>query len=718
MAIRPSAPWHRQSYDSFMNERLPRLLGERLPLSGYRVEPAGPYACRVSVSVAAGGADVQVTYEDVPQPDADGVFELGGRRYVVVPTASCEDLAQARIRCVGDYLQELFDARLGTAPGDLPWDQALLRAMLPLDEWIAQFVTGKRWQDVSDVPPPMAQELDEQNWLARWGHLRRIAIPERKEVIHSGQIGRTCPFETPEGTNIGLVMSLAVGASIRDGRIVIDDDSPSAALGLTASMVPFLEHNDPNRQLMGVNMMRQAVTPDQPEPALVQTGHESDEAGFWCGRNLLTAYVSWGPATYEDAVVVSESAAQRLGYSGPLEVGDKLSNRHGAKGTVSQILPDDRMPHLADGTAADIIYNFIGLAARLNYGQVREAIEGRLARAAGKASVVPPFAAPSADDQRRRLRAAGLDKSGMEMLTDGRGGARLERPSTVGYVYWYKLRHLSIEALTASVSPQQRCMVQGQMEYFAMRDVGAFALVGETYGLRSVDHPDAAGLADRVAAGELVSAGAPSPKLMALAARLAAGGVAMTLAGDKLAFAFADPPHPIALAQPVPHPWLPRRELSAVGRIDGQPKLAEVEQANARLGRMVQSGAPAALHQAAREQLAAKVGEYLDGLFSRDRDRDVLRLSTRVMFSGKAVLSPSMDLTLEQVGVSEQIAWTLFGPLLRREGVAAADVEARSAAATAQLDALMSRTWIIVNRAPTIMPTGLLAFHPVRIPIA
>ena len=715
MAIHPNTPWHRQSYDSFMAERLPRLLAGRLPLSGYSVEPAGPYACTVRVSVAAGGADVQVAYENVPQPDGDGVFSLAGRQYVVVPTASGEDLAGAQVRCVGDYLQELFDARLGKAPGDLPWDQALLRAVLPLDEWIAQFVAGQRWQDATDVPPPMAQELDAQNWLARWAHLRRVAIPGRKDVIHPSQFGRTCPFETPEGANIGLVMTLAVGASIRDGRIVVDDESPPAALGLTASMVPFVEHNDSNHQLMGVNMMRQAVVPDQPEPALVQTGNEPDESGFWCGRNLLTAYVSWGPGTFEDAMVVSESAASRLGFAGPLQVGDKLSNRHGAKGTVSQILPDDRMPHLADGTPADVIYNFIGLAARLNYGQVREALEGRLARAAGKASIVPPFAAPSPDDQRRRLRSAGLDESGMEVLTDGRGGARLDRPSTVGYVYWYKLRHLSIEKLVASVGPQH-CMIQGQMEYFAMRDVGALGLIGETYGLRSVDHPDAAGLADRVAAGEAIAANEPSPKLTALTARLGAGGIAATLSGDKLTFAFADPPDPIRLAHPIPHPWLPRRELSTVGRLSGQPGLAEVEQANARLARLMASGAPAALHQSGREQLAAKVGEYLDGLFNRDRDRDVLRLWTRVQFSAKAVLSPAMGLTLEQVGVSDQIAWTLFGPLLRREGVSSAQVEARSDEAALKLDALMARTWVVLNRAPTMTPTALLAFHPVRIP--
>src|SRR5207245_2223867 len=112
-------------------------------------------------------------------------------------------------------------------------------------------------------------------------HLRRIVIPNRMRVITPGQFGRTCPIETPEGPNIGKFLVLAMGASIEDGRIVIRDGRPEAGLGMAASCVPLLEHNDTCRLLMGTNMMRQWLTPPEPEPALVQTGLEPELPGFW-----------------------------------------------------------------------------------------------------------------------------------------------------------------------------------------------------------------------------------------------------------------------------------------------------------------------------------------------------------------------------------------------------------------------------------------------------
>ncbi len=92
-------------------------------------------------------------------------------------------------------------------------------------------------------------------------------------------------------------------------------------------MIPLVEFDDANRALMGANMMRQWLRPADPEPALVQSGNEPDVADFWCGRNLLTAFVSCGGDTYEDGIVISRSAAAKLACTDPLIIGDKLSNR-------------------------------------------------------------------------------------------------------------------------------------------------------------------------------------------------------------------------------------------------------------------------------------------------------------------------------------------------------------------------------------------------------
>jgi DNA-directed RNA polymerase beta subunit len=173
-------------------------------------------------------------------------------------------------------------------------------------------------------------------------------------------------------------------------------------------MIPLLEHDDPFHLLMGTNMMRQWLPPSNPEPALVQTGNEPHRPDFWCGRNLLTAFVCWGEASFEEGLILSQSGAERLGDPDPVEPGDKLSNRHGIKGVVSQILPDDQMPHLADGTPVELIFHSSGLHARMNFGQLREALLGCVARSKGLPVIIPPFQAPGEDALRQRLIKNGL----------------------------------------------------------------------------------------------------------------------------------------------------------------------------------------------------------------------------------------------------------------------------------------------------------------------
>ncbi len=121
MTIDVSTPWHKASYDTFLNERLPALLAERLPLLSYAVESTGVYECRVAVTLGAHDDALDVAF-DLPQPDERGIFEIGGQRRVVIPTASRPELDQAEIRCVGEQLYDFVAARLGHAPADLPWD--------------------------------------------------------------------------------------------------------------------------------------------------------------------------------------------------------------------------------------------------------------------------------------------------------------------------------------------------------------------------------------------------------------------------------------------------------------------------------------------------------------------------------------------------------------------------------------------------------------------
>ncbi|MBI2303086.1 MAG: hypothetical protein HYU66_29615 [Armatimonadetes bacterium] len=681
-------PWHAASFDRFLRERLPQILAERLPLAGYRVAPPV-----VEVSVTADGGVVSAAY-NLPCPAAEGIFHTPRGPRVVPPIAAHDDLATAPVASVGEQLAAMVEARLGAAPAELPWDEALLRAWLPLDAWVAELLAN-------------AVPLDDRNPLARWTHLRRLRVatvgPDGP-VLRPGHFGRVCPVETPEGDNLGRWLVVARGASIADGRLVPAGDDPVAQLGLGASWIPFLNHDDGNRALMGANMMRQWLPPDEPDPALVRTGLEPDDPAVWCGRNLLTAFCSLGVDTFEDAIVVSASAAARLGAGGPLEPGDKLSTRHGTKGVVSRIYPDEAMPKLPDGTPVELVYSHIGCQTRLNHGQLLEAVAGRVARAEGAPLLAPPFGGPGPDELRERLRAAGLPAGGMETLTlDGR---ELELPTTVGWLYWGKLYHRA--AVAGGVNPGGHAgQRMGWLDHASLLDIGCRAIPAEWGGLAAAERDGAAELPARLAAGELEPLGPPTPWLAELTRRLAVAGIAAEVTERGLSFRMARPADGHELAEPVPHPWHRDELLTHLGPWRGDA-WDGVLAADDRLRRLRADGAPEVLLAPARQALAEAVG----WLFKRLVRREHLGTGDKVAFSGRAVVAPSGELRHDQVGLPPHLAWPLFGPLAQRRAGAAA-VEARDAAALEELRQVMGERWVVITRAPAVMHSAHLAFRPV-----
>ena len=717
--------WHKESFEELMKERLPELLADRVPLAGYHFESTGTYTCRVRVVIASTDGYVEVEYKDIPQPDTDGMFTLDGEPYVVVPTASTVELKQAKIECVGDQLYDYFKARIREAPPDLEWNTSLVRSWLPIDRWMGEFFSDTF----------TAQKLSRTNWLDKHTHLRRVRISQGSQVFSPGHFGRTCPFETPEGPNVGKILTIARGAEIRDGKLVIVDDSPEATLGLSAALIPFLEHNDPSRLLMGANMMRQWLSPSapetapvscpkgmsrvaaSPEPALVQTGYEPDVPDFWCGRNLLTAFISWGGETFEDGIIISESCAARLNFPYAIEPGDKISNRHGTKGVISRILPDDEMPHLADGTPVELVFSFGALHGRMNFGQIREAVMGRIARAKGEVAIVPPFQAPSADQLRERLQKVGLPEDGMETLTAGPNGKKLDRPSTVGWVYWGKTVHIALDKLKVSepIVHDEPIYHQGlgELEYYTLRNISAFETLREHFNTRAATRVEAETLPDRVTGGTVEQAGPPTPMFAKLRERLAAGGIHANSDDDKLTFQFARPiGNTLQLAQPVPHPWLHAQTIDEVGICEDVSEYRALADVNTRAERMFANDAPESLTLQTLKQLQTRLAEYFNALL---RPAD-MRFQARTLFSGRSVIVPDAELRADQVGIPEQMAWALFGPQVAKELGDPKEVQKQSQKATHLLDELMARSWVIVHRAPAFTPTAFVAFHPVRQP--
>jgi len=723
--VKHDAPWHLESYTNFINKLLPDLIASRLPLEAYSAT-IGDGVSEVELTV--GGISGRIA--GIPAPDNSGVFHLDKRPLAVVPLASCEELDVAVIRCVGEQALDFIEPRLGEAPSDLEWNDDVLRSWLPLDKWVTDFLNSE------------AQAVDTVNWIAGCEHLRRVKIDVprgQQRIAVKGQLGRACQIMTPEGPNIGIIRSLAIGAEIRDGRIVVTDDSPRAALSMTTACIPLLHHDDSNRSLMGANMMRQWIPTRNAEPAIVRTGGEPRVDGFWCGWNLLTAFVFWGPGTYEDGIILSESCAAKLGTDEPLEPGDKLSNRHGTKGVVGRILPDDRMPHLPDGTPVELVYSFIGLHTRMNCGQVREAVLGKLAKAEGKDIVAPSFTGPSDDEIRSRLAKAKLPESGMETLLAGKDGAPLERPSTVGWVYWGLTWHLARKKLhilpnrDAERFAGQR---RGEMEYWSLRNAGAYENVLETFNTCSAERDDADQLPARLAEGPVEQSDPPTPMFLRLRDKLAAGGVKMEIEGDRVSLELAAPEgEKLTLACAVEHPWLRGHELTQVGAMPGLREYERLAEANEQTERVLADKAPETLAKRSGANLERHVQEFFRALLGGDSPgiylsgspgsppalgshigmRGRIVLGGRMNFSARSVIAPGLDLSLDQVAIPDEMAWRLFGPVAARD-CGGKDVDGRTKKAAGALDKVLADSWVLINRAPTLNETAFLAFRPVRIP--
>ncbi|MEN6355459.1 MAG: hypothetical protein ABFD83_00080 [Armatimonadota bacterium] len=702
-----TAPWHKASYERFVSQKLPELLAAKLPLAGYITEHVDDYTCRVTVSIAADN-EFDVIY-DILSPNSEGVFMVDGKPRVVVPVATSAHLDRAEVKCVGEQLYDYIEERIGEAGHDTPPpDEDFIRTILPLDIWVRSLITSA---DGDCDHWATGQAQDTTNRLAAITHLRRIIIKDIEDVVTPSQFGRVCPFETPEGPNIGHVFSIALGAHIENGKIEVFDDSPSAMLQLTASTVPLLEHNNPVHQLMGANMMRQWIPPINPEPAIVRTDNEPDVPDFWCGYNLLTAFVFWGPETYEDSIIISESASRRMHYDIPVEIGDKFSNRHGAKGVIGKILPDDEMPHMPDGTPVELVFSFCGIDKRLNFGQIREALLGRIAHAEGKCAVAPPFNGPSEVELKERLAKAGLPDDGMETLTMGKDGDRLSRRSTVGWVYWGRTVHISAHKIHYAVSPGEPLNLQGEYEYYAMRDVGAYANIAETYNLRSVEREDSYTLAKRVAEHAVELPGPTTPMFDRLKKHLNAIGISAEFTGDSVEFKKTGVEgDKLKLACAVRHPWSAGHELTEVGVTDiaEYKALADI---NDRMKRLLATKAPESLKIKLKADLETAIDDYFDALISHKQ----VNFFNQVLFSGRTVLSPSSNLSADQVGIPDEMSRALFGPIVEQKtGKPFDSLQENEAIQT--LDKIMADSWIILNRAPTFMPTCLLAFHPVRVP--
>ncbi len=604
--------------------------------------------------------------------------------------------------------------------------------------------------------------------LGPGGLTRERASLEVRDV-HTSHYGRVCPIHTPEGPNIGLILHLSTYAKINEfgiieapyikvkngkitnevvylnaleeeqyniahagldydekGNILEDkvearlktkpgminkneidfvDIATNQAFSVATSMIPFLEHDDANRALMGSNMQKQALPCIVPEAPLVATGMEelasrdsgrlvvsevsgivsyvdakkvtvkddkskehvyplisfsrtnnfsifhqrpsvslgdhikkgqvladtstTDRGQIALGQNALVAFMSWGGANYEDAIILSEKLVKQSKFTsiyvtefvcnvrdtklGPeittrdipnvgenklkdldedgiivvgaevrendilvgkitpkgeteltpeerllrsiftekardvkdtslrlehgkrgrivgvkifsrdqghnlesgiikriiveiaqirnISVGDKLAGRHGNKGVISVILPEEEMPFMADGTPIDIILTPLGVPSRMNLGQILEMHLGYAAHTLGYQAVVPIFSSATVPEIKAELVKAGMPESGKVTLYDGRTGDAFDQDIAIGYMYMLKLHHMVEDKLhMRSIGPYSLITQQplggkaqgggqrfGEMEVWALEGHGAAYTLREMLTIKSDD---------------------------------------------------------------------------------------------------------------------------------------------------------------------------------------------------------------------------------------
>lgn len=202
-----------------------------------------------------------------------------------------------------------------------------------------------------------------------------------------------------------------------------------------------------------------------------------------------------------------------------VSVGDKLAGRHGNKGVISRILPEEDMPYTEDGRPIDMILTPLGVPSRMNLGQILELHLGMAANTLGYQAIVPPFAGATEEEIKTELKAAGLPEDGKLVLRDGRTGEEFGQKIAVGYMYILKLHHMVEDKIhMRSIGPYSLITQQplggkaqvggqrfGEMEVWALLGYGAAYTLREMLTIKSDDIVGRSAAFDSIVRGERIN---------------------------------------------------------------------------------------------------------------------------------------------------------------------------------------------------------------------
>jgi len=200
-----------------------------------------------------------------------------------------------------------------------------------------------------------------------------------------------------------------------------------------------------------------------------------------------------------------------------LQVGDKMAGRHGNKGVISRVLPEEDLPYLPDGTPVEIVLNPLGVPSRMNVGQILETHLGWVGKALGLRFATPVFDGATEDDMGALIRQAGFDSTGKTVLYDGMTGEAFEQRVMVGFIYMLKLSHLVDDKIHArSIGPYSLITQQplggkaqfggqrfGEMEVWALEAYGAAYTLQELLTVKSDDVEGRSRVYEAIVKGEV-----------------------------------------------------------------------------------------------------------------------------------------------------------------------------------------------------------------------
>ncbi len=199
-----------------------------------------------------------------------------------------------------------------------------------------------------------------------------------------------------------------------------------------------------------------------------------------------------------------------------VKVGDKLAGRHGNKGIIATILPEEEMPYMKDGTPMDIVLNPLGVVSRMNIGQILETHLGWAAKELGYLAITPGMLGATEEDIKKELKEAGLPESGQITLYDGKTGKSFPEKITVGVMYMMKLIHMVEDKIhMRSIGPYSLITQQplggkaqfggqrfGEMEVWTLESYGASHTLQEMLTIKSDDVPGRAATYEAILKGE------------------------------------------------------------------------------------------------------------------------------------------------------------------------------------------------------------------------